>query len=146
MLQEAILLDPSCSGSGIVERGEAHSAAQGGFSPSSRLASLAAMQLRLLSHALTFPSLTTLVYSTCSVHPIENEVVVAALLASPRAKEGGWRLASPPALEGWACRGVPLQGCLGEEQSSKLIRAGPFLQTNGFFVARFERQVKREAK
>lgn len=45
-----------------------------------RLASLASFQLRCLNHALRFPSLKHLVYSTCSIHKQENEEVVAACL------------------------------------------------------------------
>lgn len=45
-----------------------------------RLASLASFQLRCLNHALRFPSLKRLVYSTCSIHKQENEEVVAACL------------------------------------------------------------------
>ena len=54
------------------------SAAEGG--KSERLHNLATMQLGLLTHALTFPSARVVVYSTCSIHPIENELVVAAAL------------------------------------------------------------------
>ena len=39
-----------------------------------RLHSLATMQLRLLLHAFSFPSARSVVFSTCSVHPIEDEV------------------------------------------------------------------------
>lgn len=46
----------------------------------SRLASLAAFQLRCLNHGLRFPRLKRLVYSTCSIHSQENEEVVAACL------------------------------------------------------------------
>ncbi|KAF6717328.1 putative 28S rRNA (cytosine-C(5))-methyltransferase [Oryzias melastigma] len=45
-----------------------------------RLASLAAFQLRCLNHAATFPRLKRLVYSTCSIHRQENEDVIAAFL------------------------------------------------------------------
>ncbi|KAL1522973.1 hypothetical protein AB1Y20_017936 [Prymnesium parvum] len=133
---ESVLLDPSCSGSGIVERGAAHGAAEHP-SPSdgaARLSALAAMQLRLLRHALSFPAARAVVYSTCSVHPIENELVVAAALGAAR----GWRLAAPAALRRWKCRGLPLGG-LDAEQCERLVRAAPFVQTNGFFIARFER-------
>lgn len=41
-----------------------------------RLRALAAFQQRALCHALTFPSLQRLVYSTCSVCQEENEDVV----------------------------------------------------------------------
>ena len=43
------------------------------------------------------------VYSTCSIHPIENELVVAAALRDEAVRAAGWRLA--PALPSWPCRG-----------------------------------------
>lgn len=45
-----------------------------------RLAALASFQLRCLNHALRFPRLQRLAYSTCSIHTQENEEVVAACL------------------------------------------------------------------
>lgn len=45
-----------------------------------RLVSLASFQLRCLNHALRFPRLKRLVYSTCSIHSQENEDVVTACL------------------------------------------------------------------
>lgn len=45
-----------------------------------RLKALAAFQLHCLNHALKFPKLQHLVYSTCSVHPQENEEVVSMCL------------------------------------------------------------------
>lgn len=51
-----------------------------------RLRALAGFQQRALSHALTFPALRRLVYSTCSLCQEENEdVVQAALQQSPGA-------------------------------------------------------------
>lgn len=57
---------------------------------SDRLERLAAFQEAALRHALRFPALQRLVYSTCSVHERENEAVVAAVL--PDAKALGFRL------------------------------------------------------
>ena len=92
------------------------------------------MQLSLLRHALSFPKARAVVYSTCSIHAIEDELVVRAALRDPAVRAAGWGLAT--ALPSWPCRGLPLfDGC------EKLVRAGPEVQTNGFFVARFERAV-----
>ena len=133
----AIQLDPTCSGSGMVERAgyhladedpeEAHAGGRG-----EKLKALGAMQLGLLRHAMSFPKARVVVYSTCSVHPVEDELVVAAALADTGVQRQGWRLA--PALPTWPCRGLPLVD--GHEM---LVRAGPEVQANGFFVARFER-------
>lgn len=45
-----------------------------------RLQALAGFQRKVLSHALSFPALQRLVYSTCSLHREENEDVVQAVL------------------------------------------------------------------
>ena len=45
-----------------------------------RVEGLAKFQEAALRHALRFPGLARLVYSTCSVHRRENEDVVAAVL------------------------------------------------------------------
>ena len=72
---EYIVLDPSCSGSGMVNReGESDMSAE-------RLQSLAAVQARLLRHALSFPNVKKVVYSTCSTSSEENEEVIAAVLS-----------------------------------------------------------------
>ncbi|XP_003979035.2 28S rRNA (cytosine-C(5))-methyltransferase [Takifugu rubripes] len=122
---EYMLLDPSCSGSGMVclqhddssdnqERVEA------------RLASLASFQLKCLNHGLSFPRLKRLVYSTCSIHRQENEEVVAACLK----QNPGFRLVS--LLPRWPERGLePLTQCL--RASTQKTR------TQGFFVALFEK-------
>jgi len=132
---EFLLLDPSCSGSGIVER-SARSVGSDEVACRSddmrRIHSLAAFQLRLLLHALTFPNARRVVYSTCSVHAIENEIVVLAAVRHTPVRHAGWRLA--PALSSWPCRGLPLAaGC------ELCLRSGPEWSTNGFFVACFER-------
>ena len=143
-----ILLDPSCSGSGMVNQGapeereeqEPLSAAEGGPGDAGvsrpgdtpRLRALAAMQLKLLCHALSFPKVKTVVYSTCSVHPIEDETVVSAALKRKEVQERQWRVA--PALPNWKMRGLPIVPF-----AQHLVRAGPEVMTNGFFVARLER-------
>jgi putative methyltransferase len=49
-----------------------------------------------------------MVYSTCSIHPEENEQVVAAALRSTEAIAGGFRLAPRSAvLPEWPRRGQP---------------------------------------
>lgn len=64
------------------------------------LSNLADFQFSIIDHAMNFPSVEYIVYSTCSVHRIENEDVVARILA----KHGGeWRLAE--VLPRWHRRG-----------------------------------------
>ncbi|MGH0155640.1 UNVERIFIED_CONTAM: hypothetical protein FKN15_059527 [Acipenser sinensis] len=152
---EYILLDPSCSGSGkhththththAAVRTALHSQTQNpgrkcmvgrmneltdspGSVPAQRLQSLAAFQLRCLNHALCFPRLQRLIYSTCSVHEEENERVVRACLREHRRS---FRLV--PVLPSWPERGqAPLTQCLRASPGETL--------TNGFFVAMLERR------
>jgi hypothetical protein len=70
-----------------------------------------------LRHALTFPALQRLVYSTCSVHQRENEDVVAAVL--PHAQQLGFKLVT--ALPAWHRRG--LAGSVSGAE--KLVRTDP---------------------
>lgn len=70
---EYILVDPSCSGSGMVNR---LFSTEGDHS-SERLILLAALQCRMLVHAMKmFYSAKKIVYSTCSIYPEENENVI----------------------------------------------------------------------
>ncbi|XP_009998511.1 PREDICTED: E3 ubiquitin-protein ligase TRIM50 [Chaetura pelagica] len=120
-----ILLDPSCSGSGMVTRLPPEEAAP---SPE-RLQALAGFQRRVLSHALSFPALRRLVYSTCSLHREENEDVVQAVL-----QEQGSAFRLVNAFPSWPCRG--LAAFPGAECC---LRASPAdTLTQGFFVAVLE--------
>lgn len=142
----AILLDPSCSGSGTAAvRGDwlavVADGGDGGARPG-RLDRLAAFQLAALTHALSpaFPAVTRVTYSTCSVHVQENEEVVAAALASPSGRAAGWRLEA--ALPGWHRRGwrgsVP---GLSDEEADALVRVDVIEdETDGFFVALFVKE------
>eukprot|EP01068_Selenidium_serpulae_P007131 Selendium_serpulae@DN4618_c0_g1_i3.p1 len=74
---DTIILDPSCSGTGLLEHGD-----DDGPSPQ-RIRNLASFQQRLLLHALTqFPSVKRVCYSTCSILKEENEQVVENALAA----------------------------------------------------------------
>jgi 25S rRNA (cytosine2278-C5)-methyltransferase len=105
-----VLVDPSCSGSGIVRRrleddgdmdagtmadtvavaetvgeGEGEGDEEADVSQDApgkeRLRALAAFQTAAVLHALQFPAVQRVCYSTCSVHRTENEAVVARVLA-----------------------------------------------------------------
>lgn len=130
-----ILLDPSCSGSGIIrniERIEANEK----YEDNSRLKKLQAFQSKILTQAMSFPQVDFVVYSTCSIHCIENEEVVRDVLNSPVGIN--WKLSAPKGFESWTRRGIPIEG-FDEKEASKLIRCLPEDQMNGFFVAVFER-------
>ncbi|KAM8991232.1 28S rRNA (cytosine-C(5))-methyltransferase isoform 1-T1 [Ara ararauna] len=122
-----ILLDPSCSGSGMVNRVPVAEAA----ASAERLQALAGFQRKVLSHGLSFPALRRLVYSTCSLHREENEDVVGAVL-----QEWGSAFRLVDAFPGWPCRGLAAfpgaESCLRASAADTL--------TQGFFVAVLERR------
>jgi len=128
---EYIVVDPSCSGTGMVLRpGDASEP------PQDRLDKLAGLQTRLLLHALSFPKAKKVVYSTCATSLTENEAVVAKVLATCP----GWKSAST--MNSWPRRGHEFQG----QDGANFLRAEPNLDLcNGFFVALLKRQ-KRKRK
>uniref|UniRef100_A0A182NYZ2 SAM-dependent MTase RsmB/NOP-type domain-containing protein n=1 Tax=Anopheles dirus TaxID=7168 RepID=A0A182NYZ2_9DIPT len=73
---EFILLDPSCSGSGMLKRQQVPEPMD-----EPRVYKLAGLQYKLLSHAMNaFPHARRIVYSTCSLYQQENEGVVHGVL------------------------------------------------------------------
>lgn len=126
-----ILLDPSCSGSGIVNR--LNSLTDNDDSNSEgRLESLSNFQLKALNHALGFPQASRVVYSTCSVHEVENEQVVR------RALEQNQNFCLVNIMPNWKTRGIV---CDTFQEGAKCIRCVPEDDsTNGFFVALFQRK------
>jgi putative methyltransferase len=134
---EYILLDPSCSGSGIVSRKDwlVEDEEEGGVTDDERLHALASFQLRCIQHAMAFPNIRLISYSTCSVHQIENEDVVAAAL---KGQEQTFRLRT--ALPSWPRRGLPVI-----PGAAACVRADMHQDaTIGFFVALFERVSKSD--
>ena len=155
-----ILLDPSCSGSGIVNSPDRWLEDAGADTnddstaddKAKRIHSLANFQLVALKHAMSFPSVDRIVYSTCSVHDEENEVVVGKALSEVNesmqdSNDKEWQLVSPDCLRHWPRRGKAGGiGGLSEKQANCLIRCDGLDgdETNGFFVSYFER--KKELK
>ncbi|EYC07797.1 hypothetical protein Y032_0069g400 [Ancylostoma ceylanicum] len=124
------IVDPPCSGSGMVKRMDELT---GGNADKGRLEKLKNLQAMILKHALKFPNLQRAVYSTCSIHEEENEQVVDEVLLDTYVRQH-FRLASP-LLPSWSCRGLDTY-----EFGSDCLRADPAKTlTNGFFVAMFER-------
>jgi putative methyltransferase len=68
-----ILVDPSCSGSGMPDVAAAKEM------DAERLDKLVRFQVRMVRHALKFPAVQRVVYSTCSVNVEENEGVLRRL-------------------------------------------------------------------
>jgi putative methyltransferase len=140
-----ILLDPSCSGSGIFTSPDrTHDASiihpndndDDDEDMKQRIQSLSNFQVTALKHAMSFPNVNHIVYSTCSLHEQENEHVVSQALES---NKDSWELVPPLPLAHWKRRGHTCDGLLTEQQAACLIRADMEDETNGFFVACFER-------
>ncbi|KAI0784165.1 S-adenosyl-L-methionine-dependent methyltransferase [Abortiporus biennis] len=137
-----ILLDPSCSGSGIVNRLDhlLETENETKVEEETRLSKLAGFQLMMIKHAMKFPSVQRIVYSTCSIHATENEHVVQQALKSDEANEGHFELApSEQVLPSWKRRGYPDEMDSPSDAAS-LLRCSPGDDaTNGFFVSLFVR-------
>ncbi|OLY83708.1 putative 28S rRNA (cytosine-C(5))-methyltransferase [Smittium mucronatum] len=152
-----ILLDPSCSGSGMANKSEdlVDSFIDSYFNRNKscsiktrpfrkvtvdRLEDLSAFQIEMLNHAMKFENVVAITYSTCSVHSIENEnVVKMALLDNP-----DFALAARShVLPTWPMRGIPntidpSDADLNKEELESVIRSNTQdMFTNGFFVALF---------
>ncbi|KAJ7056603.1 S-adenosyl-L-methionine-dependent methyltransferase [Mycena amicta] len=161
-----ILLDPSCSGSGIVNRLDylLETERDSSDEEEDRLQKLASFQLAMIKHAMkcmswsfvvihllinpSVPKATRIVYSTCSVHATENERVVRQALVSEEAKAGPFVLAPrAEVLPTWPRRGMP-EEMESPDNAASVIRCSPGEDaTNGFFVSCFVRgSRKRKAE
>ncbi|CAI5756111.1 unnamed protein product [Candida verbasci] len=101
-----LVVDPSCSGSGIFGRALEEEDKQ--EVDEQRLKKLASFQVAIMKHALSFPNARKVVYSTCSIHEQENERVVIDLLIDDKVKEQGWKLADKKfVIPEWKRRGIP---------------------------------------
>jgi 16S rRNA C967 or C1407 C5-methylase (RsmB/RsmF family) len=129
-----IMLDPSCSSSGMSVTPE---------QDPKRLQELADDQTRLVLHAMRFPAVVAVCYSTCSVHELENEQVVRRIL------RGQSTFGLAPAMPWWPRRGHLLEpdrpgkeaNRMVEQISQMVVRTSyPDDATIGFFLARFERK------
>jgi len=148
---EYILLDPSCSGSGIVNRfdfinntgnqssttDEQENSTEEKMNIEGRLKSLSKFQLSTLLHAFKFPNVKRVVYSTCSINQEENEDVVKQALSA----QNDFKLSNNIFPE-WHRRG---NDCF--DGATSCIRTIPKHDlTIGFFVSCFERVINCESK
>ena len=140
---DAILLDPSCSGSGTsVSRMDyllpsSHAClGKGTMYTDKRVKQLSAFQISAIKHAMTFSNVKRIVYSTCSIYQEENEGVVAQVL--PYAHEHGFKLQK--CFDTWHRRGISTENGLSPKDALKVVRIDPLEDgTDGFFVAMFEK-------
>lgn len=97
-----------------------------------RVNSLSRFQMKLLNHALSFPAVETVIYSTCSLYEEENEVVVEDAL---NRFQSTFELVRPSLL-GWKHFGLPSYsfGHLCLRTKSEVDKC------QGFFVAKFKRK------
>jgi len=142
-----IMVDPSCSGSGISNRLDHLSQGTGlnNKRDDNRIRALSRFQTTIVSHALRFPSVNQVAYSTCSIWQEENEQVVFRILNKPEMINKGWTLKD---LENtflhssktpWTRRGEVI-ATEPKHLSNRMIRFDPSVdQTIGFFAAVFHR-------
>jgi len=107
-----IIVDPTCSGSGLnkIEKN------------SERLKKLSNLQVMILKHALKFPAVKKVAYSTCSIFEEENEKVINEVLED----HGHHFKLVKKIMPNWQRRSV----------QNKCLKVDPELDcTSGFFVA-----------
>ncbi|XP_033198044.1 nop2/Sun-like domain containing protein 5 [Bombus vancouverensis nearcticus] len=129
---EYILVDPTCSGSGMLDRQIVHGNEK---CDPQRLKQLQAFQVFILRHALlNFPNVKRIVYSTCSIYPEENEQVIDEILENV---QDAYKLSPVKDLlnQNWLNFSSKKYNC-----SDKCLYANSVIDLcNGFFVAVFER-------
>ncbi|KAL9054535.1 MAG: hypothetical protein Q9162_004091 [Coniocarpon cinnabarinum] len=131
-----------------------------------RLKRLSSFQITMLKHAMSFPRCSHIVYSTCSIHPEEDEhVVLEALQSQAGAEHGEWRPlrrdSQPVGLRNWPKRGRPvaflgkakeMEADMSKVRADELAEAclrcdkGTSEGTMGFFVCAFERTISGDGR
>lgn len=143
-----MLVDPSCSGSGIFGRAfdeqEEVNEEEAKEKLAERLSRLSNFQFKIVKHALSFPNVLKVIYSTCSIHDEENEGVVKNLLEDPDVKNQGWRISKrDDVLPTWPRRGHSevFEGFENKEELAEgCVRSLPKIDGGiGFFAVSFER-------
>jgi len=123
---DSMIIDPSCSGSGICSRVDYKKTAE----EVGRLKKLQAFQVSLLKHALRACISKTIVYCTCSTSVEENEQVVKMALDESGVKEK-WEVVD--CLPYW-----PERGNSNFDFGDKCLRSNSNYLTNGFFIVKLQ--------
>ncbi|KAK6589595.1 hypothetical protein RS030_203104 [Cryptosporidium xiaoi] len=133
-----ILLDPSCSGSGLPQHGRMDKNYIKG-----RLKSLSEFQTKMIIHSLTsFPSVETVCYSTCSIFKEENDSVVLNALKEC-AKLSNFNFLLDKAISNWSNSHIEDEAGSDKEIIDKCIFLNPKSHNcRGFFLAKFSRNKK----
>ncbi|AOA62479.1 25S rRNA (cytosine(2278)-C(5))-methyltransferase [Komagataella phaffii CBS 7435] len=142
---DGFVIDPSCSGSGIFGRAFEENEQDETYDDT-RLSKLASFQFTIVRHAMMFPNAKKLTYSTCSVHPQENERVVVDLLKDSQVQAKGWKLCTrDEVIPDWNRRGFEEEFSTFEnpkELAEGCIRSKPKEDGGiGFFVVAFKRDI-----
>lgn len=148
-----MLVDPSCSGSGIFGRAfdeqEEIDEEEAKEKLAERLSKLSSFQCKIVKHALSFPNVRQVVYSTCSIHNEENEGVVKKLLEDPDVQQQGWKVSRrEDVLPTWPRRGNPdvFEGFPDKNAlAESCVRTLPKVDGGiGFFAVSFERSLEKK--
>ncbi|KAI4819002.1 hypothetical protein KUCAC02_004284 [Chaenocephalus aceratus] len=148
-----ILLNPKCSVSAVSnpvdfilqENGDTEllqDLSQGSIAPS-RLQALVAQQRKDIDHALKFPRVLSVVYSTCSSYQEENEEVVSRALEHAKArseqegepKQANFRSASSLCTPAFSIPFSIPDDAAGPEETEPFFMLEPSEQSNGCFLA-----------
>ncbi|VDD81185.1 unnamed protein product [Mesocestoides corti] len=147
---KAILVDPTCSGSGLCFKSpELLAEKEEGEEKTERIRRLANLQAKILRHALSFPNVDVVVYSTCSIYKEENEAVVReqaeafagdfhlTTIWKETAIDSGQENPFAP-IAPWKSRGF---ADTDDQKMSRCLRSSPEKDlTIGFFVSCFKRR------
>jgi 25S rRNA (cytosine2278-C5)-methyltransferase len=134
---EYILLDPSCSGSGMVSRLKFGDLEREQTKDEERVERLSKLQKRMLLHAMSFPNVKRIVYSTCSKYEEENECVVRYALKKCRRKYNLVNIFEDKWKNGRGIIRKELDKQMNIDFCIRTSYENNF--TNGFFIACFEK-------